>query len=178
MLLSQGETVPADAVLIYANRLYLLKPDASGTEGQIVRFNRSGSSFIDESSWIKSKTSSLNGAVSLAIDGTIFVLIKDGSILKFSNGNEEEWGTGISDPRITNATKIWTSPQSTFIYVLEPSTQRVIVFDKQTGAFVVQYRSDAFAGLTDFTVDEAGYTIYLLAGSKLYSIAASHIKSL
>ncbi len=162
----------------YANRLYLLRQDPNGTDGQIIRFNRNGSSFTDESSWIKSKTSSLNQAVSLAIDGTIFVLKKDGTVVKFSNGSEEEWATGMVDPRIADATKIWTNAKSPFIYVLEPSTQRVIVFDKQTGTFVVQYRSNAFVGLTDFSVDEAGYTIYLLAGSKLYSIAASHIKSL
>ena len=161
----------------YANKLYLLQSATEETEGDIIRFNRNGSTVTDESSWIKSKTSSLSHATSFTIDGAIFVLLKDGSMIKFSNGNEEEWKAGIVDPHITEATKIWTNTQSPFLYVLEPSTQRVIVFDKQTGAFIVQYRSDAFVGLTDFAVDEAGYTIYLLAGSKLYSIAASHITS-
>src|SRR3989339_247031 len=86
----------------YANRLYLLKPDLSEIEGQIIRFNHSGSSFTDESSWIKSKISSLEQAVSLTIDGNIIVLIKDGSVVKFSNGNEEEWKTGTVDPRISS----------------------------------------------------------------------------
>jgi hypothetical protein len=40
----------------------------------------------------------------------------------------------------------------------------------------VQYRSDAFENLTDFIVDENDYTIYLLADTRLYSIAASHLE--
>ena len=80
------------------------------------------------------------------------------------------------EPQITAATKIWTGTDSKFIYVLEPTTNKIVVFQKETGAFVVQYRSDAFNGLSDFLVDEKGYTIYLLAGPKLYSIAASHLE--
>ncbi|KKW32604.1 MAG: hypothetical protein UY76_C0022G0004 [Candidatus Uhrbacteria bacterium GW2011_GWA2_52_8d] len=160
----------------YATRLYFLRPTTDSAEGQIFRFNRSGSSFDGESEWITSRTIPFDFATSIAIDGDVYVLMGDGSISRFVNGSEEGWGTGVVDPRITQATKLWTSPESSYLYVLEPSTQRLIVFQKETGAFVVQYRSDAFQGLSDFVVDEAGYTIYLLAGSKLYSIAPSHLE--
>lgn len=160
----------------YANRLYLLRPSQNGTEGQIVRFNRNGSSLTDPSDWITSRTVSFDTATSIAIDGNVYVLMSDGSIARFASGSEEGWDVGIVDPRITSATKLWTDPESDYLYVLEPSTERLIVFRKDSGAFVVQYRSDAFTGLTDFVVDEAGYTIYLLAGSKLYSIAPSHLE--
>ena len=160
----------------YANRLYLLRPSQNGTEGQIVRFNRNGSSLTDPSDWITSRTVSFDKATSIAIDGNVYVLMSDGSIARFASGSEEGWDVGIVDPRITSATKLWTDPESDYLYVLEPSTERLIVFRKDSGAFVVQYRSDAFTGLTDFVVDEAGYTIYLLAGSKLYSIAPSHLE--
>jgi len=160
----------------YANRLYLLRPSQNGTEGQIVRFNRNGSSLTDPSDWITSRTVSFDKAASIAIDGNVYVLMSDGSIARFASGSEEGWDVGIVDPRITSATKLWTDPESDYLYVLEPSTERLIVFRKDSGAFVVQYRSDAFTGLTDFVVDEAGYTIYLLAGSKLYSIAPSHLE--
>lgn len=160
----------------YANRLYLLRPSQDGTEGQIVRFNRNGSSLTDPSDWITSRTVSFDTAISIAIDGNVYVLMSDGSIARFASGSEEGWDVGIVDPRITSATKLWTDLESDYLYVLEPSTERLIVFRKDSGAFVVQYRSDAFTGLTDFVVDEAGYTIYLLAGSKLYSIAPSHLE--
>jgi len=160
----------------YANRLYFLRPTSDSTEGQVIRFTRNGSSFDGETEWITSRTVSFDSAISLTIDGSVYVLMTDGKVSRFGNGSEEGWGVGVVDPRITQATKIWTSPESSYLYVLEPSTQRLIVFQKETGAFVVQYRSDAFQGLSDFVVDEAGYTIYLLAGSKLYSIAPSHLE--
>jgi hypothetical protein len=160
----------------YASRLYILRTSQNGREGQIVRYKVNGSDISEETNWITSRTVSFDDAVSLAIDGTVFVLMSDGSIARFEGGSEVGWNTGIVDPRITAATKIWTDGDSDYVYILEPSTQRVIVFNKESGAFVVQYRSDEFTGVTDFLVDENGYTIYLLAGSKLYSIAASHIE--
>lgn len=160
----------------YANRLYFLRPTSGSVEGQIVRFTRTGASFDQETEWITSRTVPFDTAVSLTVDGSVYVLMADGSISRFANGSEEGWGTNLVDPRITQATKVWTSSESSYLYVLEPSTQRLIVFKKDTGEFVVQYRSDAFSGVTDFIVDEGGYTMYLLAGSKLYSIAPSHLE--
>ena len=160
----------------YANRLYFLRPTTDSGEGQIVRFTRSGSSFDQETQWITSRTVSFDTATSLTIDGSVYVLMANGSVSRFTNGSEEGWGVGVVDPRITQATKIWTSAESRYLYVLESETERLIVFKKDSGEFVVQYRSDAFQGVTDFVVDEAGYTIYLLAGSKLYSIAPSHLE--
>ncbi|MBI5793474.1 hypothetical protein HZA87_00075 [Candidatus Uhrbacteria bacterium] len=160
----------------YANRLYVLRPTSRGQEGQILRFDRSGSKFSGESNWITSRTVSFDAAISLAVDGNVYVLMKDGGVTRFVSGSEEGWNVGVVDPTITSATKIWTNPESKYLYILEPATNRLIVFEKESGEFVVQYRSGAFGDLTDFVVDEQGYTIYLLAGSKIYSIAASHIK--
>lgn len=160
-------------LLAYANRLYVLAQTEN--DGQIYRFGRSGDGFGTPAKWISSKTTSLKDARSFTIDGTIFVLIKNGKISRFVSGSEVGWETGVVDPPITNATDIWTDINSAFLYVLEPDTKRLIVFNKETGAFVVQYRSEAFQNLTNVIVDEKGYTVYLLSGSKLYSIAPSHV---
>lgn len=160
----------------YANRLYFLRPTNNQSEGQIVRFTRSGSTFVGPTDWITSRTVAFDTAVSITIDGSVYVLMADGSISRFTNGSEEGWSMGVVDPRLTQARKIWTNAESAHLYVLEPATQRLVVFKKDTGEFVVQYRSDTFQNLTDFVVDEPGYTIYLLAGSKLYSIAPSHLE--
>lgn len=160
----------------YANRLYLLRPTVDGTQGQIVRYDRSGDTFNKEHNWISSSSVAFDKSVGLAIDGSVYVLTRDGSITRFDNGSEVGWSVGLVEPQLTAATKIWTDADSQFIYVLEPATNRLVIFKKDTGAFLVQYRSDSFSNLTDFVVDENGYTIYLLAGSKLYSIAASHIE--
>jgi len=160
-------------LLAYANRLYILTQ--TETDGQVYRYGRSGDGFGAPAKWIASKTTALKDARSFTIDGTVFVLMKNGKIARFVSGSEVGWETGIVDPPITNATDIWTDTDSAYLYVLEPDTKRLVVFNKETGAFVVQYRSDAFQNMTDVIVDEPGYTIYLLSGSKLYSIAPSHV---
>lgn len=161
----------------YANRLYTLQPPQGESKGQIIRFNKTDSGFSSGSDWISSRTASLANAVSLTIDGSMFILKKDGQIIKFASGNEVGWNNETVDPLVTKATNIWTNPESSFIYVIEPISKRIIVYNKDSGAFVVQYKSESFADLTDIMVDENDYTIYILSGSKLYSIAASHLIS-
>ncbi len=166
----EGTTVD---FIAYANRLYLLT--VTETDGQIYRYEKTGDGFGNGTRWITSKTTPLSQARAITIDGTVFLLEKNGQIQRFDSGSEVGFEIGVVDPPITNATQIWTDIKSPYLYVLEPDTKRVIVFEKETGAFIVQYRSETFQNLSDIIVDEASYSIYLLSGSKIYSIAPSHI---
>ncbi len=169
--LKPGTNTWADLVE-YSNRLYVLSPSA----GQVVRYSINDRGFDGGSNWIKAKSSDLSQAVSLAIDGTVYVLRPDGTAVRFATGNEVGWALQVADPPVTGATDIWTDADSTFVYVLDPAGKRLLVYAKETGAFTSQYYSDAFADLKDFHVDEAARTIYLLSGSKLFAIAATHLK--
>jgi len=157
---------------LYGGKLYVLDPSS----GQIIKYNRTGNDFDGGTRWIRAKTTDLSDAVSIAIDATVFVLKQNGQLVRFVGGSEVGWSQGSADPAVTAATDAWTSAESEYVYVLEPSTQRLLVYEKNNGSLVTQYRSDAFQGLSDFLVDEANKTIYLLAGPKLYSITTSHLK--
>lgn len=169
--LKPGAATWADLVE-YSNRLYILSPSA----GQVVRYSINDRGFDGGSNWIKAKSSDLSQAVSLAIDGTVYVLRPDGTAVRFATGNEVGWALQPADPPVTGATDIWTDADSNFVYVLDPAGKRLLVYAKESGAFVSQYVSDAFADLKDFHVDESTRTIYLLSGSKLFAIAATHLK--
>lgn len=170
----------------YANRVYVLNPGGGGIDPQILRFSRSGEArptgdsagrgFGADSNWIRARSSDLSDAVSLAVDGTVFVMKENGAIVRFTSGSEVGWTQGTIDPPLSAATDLWTSAESDFLYVLEPSTQRLVVYEKESGNFLVQYRSDAFVGLSDMVIDEANKAIYLLAGARVYRIDASHVK--
>ncbi|MBM5789583.1 hypothetical protein FJZ23_00600 [Candidatus Parcubacteria bacterium] len=166
----EGRTVD---LMAYANRLYFLT--VTETDGQLYRSGKTSDGFGAPSGWIASKTTPLTDARSVAIDGSVYILLKDGKVARFENSAQMEYETGVVDPPITNALDLWTDGESKYLYILEPDTKRIVVYDKQTGAFVVQYRSEAFQNASDLIVDEAGYSVYVLAGSKLYSIAPSHI---
>ncbi len=160
----------------YADRVYVLNPGGGGTEPQILRFSQTDDGFGTATGWIRARTTDLSDAFSLAVDGTVFVLKQNGTVVRFTSGSEVAWNQGMVDPPLSAPTDLWTEFESAFVYVLEPSTQRLVVYEKESGTFVTQYRSDAFVGLTDFIVDEANKTIYLLAGSVVYRVDASHVK--
>lgn len=159
----------------YGGRVYILYPGGNKDESQILRVQTGGGKFSAPTNWIKAKSSDLTDAVSLAVDGTVFVLKQDGTIIRFTSGSEVGWDQKPVDPQLTAATDIWTDADSDYLYVLEPSTQRLVVFAKESGNFLVQYRSDMFVGLTDMLIDEAKKAIYLLAGGRVYQINATHI---
>ncbi len=155
----------------YGNKLYILSPSSE----QIIKYNPAGAGFDGGTDWIRAKQTSLNEATSMAIDATIFVLTKGGEIARFAGGGQMAWKPAEVDPPLQGSTTLWTSPESTFLYVLDPTRNRLVVFQKETGALVVQYRSDVWSSLTDFAVDEGEKTIYLLSGSTVYAIKASHL---
>ena len=110
----------------------------------------------------------MENAESVAIDGSIYVGTSDGKILKFGNGRQVDFTAEVL-PQFSSSIKIWTSADSSFLYVLEPSTKRLAVLDKE-GKIKTQYTSDKFSDLKDFSVVEKENKIYLLSGDFVYTI--------
>lgn len=159
----------------YNSNIYVLSP-GSGLTSQIYKFSRTGTTLGTPTTWIKSPINELSDGVSLAVDGTVFVLRSNGKILRFVSGRDVAWTQAEIDPVMTSATDIWTSSDSSYVYVLDPAGQRVVVYEKETGILTAQYHSTSFISLTDFAVDEANKTIYLLGGGGVYKIGVTHLK--
>ncbi|HBR80269.1 MAG: hypothetical protein UX09_C0030G0011 [Candidatus Uhrbacteria bacterium GW2011_GWE2_45_35] len=160
---------------VYGDRLYVLAP-GSGLASQVYRLSLSGLSVGTPAAWIKSPISELSDTVSLAVDGTVFILRANGKILRFVGGRDVAWTQGIVEPAITSASDIWTSAESSYVYLLDPAGQRLVVYEKESGTLKVQYHSSSFTSLTDFAVNETNKTIYLLGDSRVYKIEATHLK--
>ncbi len=157
---------------VYARRIYALSPETE----QILRYDRVGYSFGSGSPWIDNKKTDLTDAVSLTIDGDVYILKADGTFVKFENNSEVTWNMDLIDPALSGANaRIWSTDTSEFLYVLDPDQSRVLVIRKTSGALIVQYHSDNFEDLKDFIVDEDSGQIYLLAGTQILSIEAIHL---
>lgn len=156
---------------VYARRIYAVSP----AEDQIIRYDRSGTGFGAGTSWILNKSTSLTDAVSISVDGDIYVLKGDGSFARFSGGEEIGWNLGVIDPALTGNGSIWTTDTSKYLYVLEPGSGRLIVIEKESGSLVVQYQSSNFTDLKDFVIDEANRLIYILSGTQVLKINASYL---
>lgn len=154
----------------YNNKLYLIDKKDS----QIYSYVKSGNGFPVGVAWFKT-AADLSDAASLSIDGSIYILKTNGQLLKYLKGKEEEFKLDSVEPAIEEAKKIMVSPELDYIYILEPAKQRLVVFDK-TGKFILQYKSDQFTDLKDFTVDEKKKVIYFLNGSSVFEVMGEHFK--
>lgn len=162
-----GETAVAAGVL-YNSRLYVLDTKNS----QIYRFQQNGDAFTGGQAWITEPSVDLSSARSLAIDGKVYVLLGNGSILKFSAGKREAVTFETVDPQLANPTKIITGVDLSSVYVLDGPNHRVVEFSKD-GTFLQQFSNAALQDARDFTIRDG--KAYVLSGTQLhqFSLTAS-----
>ena len=150
---------------IFNQRLYILDPAAN----QIFKYNPAGSGFSVAGPWITGADVDIRDGASLTIDGSIFVLKSDGSVLKLFNGAKANFTLETIEPALTSATTITTSENLQNIYITDPNNKRVVVFDKQ-GKLLNQYTSEKFDNIKNVDIDEGNKKLYILSGQKVYSI--------
>lgn len=155
---------PKDIASYGSRYLYALMPATN----EIVKLTKSFSGFGQPSSWLKKTSTSLADAVSLAVDGNVYVLRQNGVIVRFLKGTEN----ALQQPSLTkpfvNPTKIYTTEALTNIYILEGSQKRIVVIDKN-GTFVKELISDSFQNANDFLVDESLKQGFVTVGTKVFS---------
>jgi len=156
----------------YSGNLYLLDPQ----QNRIIKYLPTVAGYTDPPlDYLVSATSvDLSGAVDMAIDGNIYVLLADGSILKFLSGIQQAFRIVDLDTPLKNPVAIAVSGEDDahgYIYVADAGLARVVQFTKH-GEFIRQFKAaegqtqlDQLRGLL---VDEAGQRMYLTSGSRLY----------
>src|SRR3990172_7037430 len=156
----------------YAGNMYLLEEDTS----MIWRFAGSSEGFGSRKNWLASEVViDLNNSRSFIIDGSIWILCKNASILKFSLGNKQDFKSEGVYPEIKNPKTLFTDDQSEHLYILDPENSRVVVIDKE-GKYKAQYISAETKSTTSIVVSEKEKKLILLAQEKLYSIELKHLE--
>ncbi len=149
---------------VFGTRLYILAAE----QNRIVRLDKKGSSYGDATNWL-SDGEDVAGAVSLDIDGSIYLLFSDGSIKKYDGGDQSSFSIDEFSPSLAGSVKlIKNDPADPFI-LLNPTQQRVVVLDKD-GNLQGQYKSAAFGNAKDIAYNADTKTIYVAADNKVYSI--------
>ena len=166
---ADGNFKKATALQGYSNKLYLLDPESN----QVWRYTRRRDKFDAAEAW--NVNADLKNGISLAIDGNIYVLNKDGFITKLFSGNKQEFPIKkLPVKALTNPTKIFTELDMSQIYVLEPAAKRVLVYykDDSTGGATYnnQFVFDDLTDLRDLYVDKDTNKMYLMDGSKIYTV--------
>ncbi len=111
----------------------------------------------------------LANAVSIAVDGSVFVLSADGSILKFTKGIADPFSiTGLQKP-LVNPKQLFTNTNTDNLYIVDQGNNRIVVLQKN-GTFVTSYTADILKNAVQIDVHEKEKKIYVLSGDKVWEI--------
>ncbi|MDZ7586171.1 MAG: hypothetical protein U0946_00310, partial [Patescibacteria group bacterium] len=150
----------------FGGNLYLLDGVAGG---QIWKYVGIDAGLSAKSEYLKAEGLDLSSAVSMAIDGSVWVLFSDGSIAKYVRGVKDAFAVAGLDEALVEPVKIFTSPEVENIYVADRKKTRIVVIGKN-GEYQSQYVWGGVAGLKDLAVSEKEGKIFVLTGEKVFAI--------
>ena len=151
----------------YSNFIYTLNP----TSNQIYKFKKTQAGFDSGNPWLEiDENISVENAISLTIDGSIYVLRSDGTIDKYRTGSKQKFSVEIPSTPVSDTSTIYTKPEMNYLYVTDKQNKRIILFDKSDGKLVKQFVNDKFNNLQNIIVDQKEETIYALSGNNIFEI--------
>ena len=160
----------ANSITNYVGSLYLL----DGVVGQIYKHTSSSSQFNAGEEYISTTNINLKQSISLAIDGSIYVLKNDGKVLKLQKSKLQDFSLkNIPTPhdKIVQPVKIFTDADTPSIYILDLAQKRILEFDKD-GQYIHQYAlPETFSKITDFVVSTKSRKIWILDSNSVYEIS-------
>jgi hypothetical protein len=165
------------AVGSYEGRFYILDVG----DNQILRYEPRGDTYPEQPSryFVTSPPKSLETALDMAIDGSIYILYDDGTILKFLGGEPQPFemrglpdGMGqavalTADPD-GNSDRVYVADLGNERYATDRGNGRIVVLGPD-GTFQAQLcAKGAFDALEALAVDEAAGRLYVFSGGWLY----------
>jgi len=163
------------AIASYLGNIYILVPK----DNQVYKYSSLVNSYSAKSNYLK-EAADLSNSIDIAIDGSVYLLQKNGDVMKFTAGKAEVFGlTGIpsngnekeKDPnaKMLNPIRIIASTDIPYIYVADAGAKRIIVFDKD-GKYKTQYVSNKWNDMKDFTVAPDLNKLFVLSGTELFEV--------
>lgn len=134
----------------YFSNLYTLNPQNC----KITKANKD---------WPVDNASACQKPKSIAIDGSVWILNGDNSVLRYYAGKFKEKIQILGNPL-----KIETNTDVPYLYFLEPNK---ITITQKDGALVKEIKGAEFNDLKDFSISADGKILYVLNGSQAYSIS-------
>ena len=155
---------------IYNGRLYL----ADERENQIFRYTPAGLDY-DEApvNWFDEQVQGdLSGLVAMGIDGDIWLMTEDGTVLRYRQGEQLPFSLervpGLGGLLVD---LVLDDNADGTLYVADATEERILVYDKE-GRYIEQFvdaEDMALAGLRGLYLDELTGMLYILTSSALYA---------
>ena len=165
----EGKWESAKSLALFTTNIYLL--DSEG--GSIWKHSKNDDGYSKGTSYLTKQPISLKAAVDISIDGDVYVLKADGTVVKIKKSVEDtEYKIGeipTPDSTIKTAEKINTSVDSNSIFIFDKGANRVLEFTK-TGAYKRQFVADSEITLSGFSVNSKLKKIWLVSGEKVFEL--------
>lgn len=161
-----GSWKNAISIKSYYDYLYLL----DGSAGQIYKYTSSNNNLYSEpTSYVDTSVVDIKNSVDFIVDGNVYILKKDGSIVKLSQGQIVDFtikNMPSENSTFANPKKIYTEENLNSLYILD--NNRIVELDKQ-GSFIAQYAFDnSITNITDFNINTKTKEIYILNNNTIY----------
>lgn len=159
--------VRATQIETFLGRLYVA--DEGGN--QIYRYSIGQFDVLDP--WFEPTTQvNLAGLKSMRIDGSIWILYSDGKVVRYRDGEQLPYSLDSSVALPAAAADLWIGQDGDdAIYLADRLAERVLVFEKESGAYLEQFQAaegNPLRELRSLFVDRVHSIQYLLTDAGLF----------
>lgn len=149
----------------FGGNVYLLD-----LNGKIWKYLPTNDGYSSKREYLSKNTKAdFSDALRMQIESSIYILKRGGEILRFTRGDKDNFSYGGLDKGVKDPKSIFVSSDTENLYVLDSGNSRLLILTK-TGSYKGQMNGSGFATASDLVVDEKGKKVYLLDGSKIYSV--------
>lgn len=156
----------------YSNKIYILDPAGN----QVWRYQKGNTGYGNAQAYLP-EGQTLNDAVSIAVDGKVWILNSDGTLLQYYAGEPVDYVIKKGPlTSIEKATRVVTDLDMTRLYVLDSGAGRVLVYDKSAKnndlTYASQYVFDSLKeDIVDIYVDKTRNVLMLATKTALYEVS-------
>lgn len=119
--------------------------------------------------WLKGEGPDFSDAVAMNIDGSVWVLKSNGTILKFTQGGRDSFTISGLDQPLSNPIALFTDDDQERLYIADKGNSRVVVVDK-LGEYHSQYLWQGMGEVVGLVASEEEKKILLLSGNQIFVI--------
>lgn len=166
IITNSGDWKSIGGFATYLGNMYIVD-----TADGIDKYPAGASGFGNKVPYFTGTAPDLSKVTSMAIDMSIWLLGKDGTISEYTRGKADTFTiTGLTTP-LSSPTQLVTSLDDANLYILDNGNSRLVVIKKTTGAFVAEYHSSALKTATQVDISEKNNTAFILSGGTIYQMA-------
>lgn len=150
----------------FAGNIYIL----DALKNQIWKYLPTEDGYSAKREYLTSGTKAdLASSIRMQIESSVYVLQRDGQMIRFTKGERDNFSYQGLDKGVNNPKSFFVSSDTEDLYLLDSGNSRLLILSK-TGEYKGQINGEKFASFTDLVVDEEDKKVYLLEGSKIYTV--------